>query len=636
MLIQQKSFIEVSCYWTMIQLVTQDVRIGIANIVANKLLSNSGAFRRAPEISRAPAIIIPKISVSSVTQIVNEGEIVVFEIMGDENIGDAILVNYSLQLVGDFFAGNKTGANQVMLSKIQQAAQIQVNTIDDTLAEQDGAVTLTLMDSDSYSLSDQSSARVVISDLVDRQQRVDEITQASQDILPEITGSIGARTLGIATQRIATAFSESGGLSTFNYDGNQDLTKILTAGGESLNDSTLTLRNVLGSSSFAVNLLPETENLSLATVWGIGDLRDLKSINSSSQRSWNGDIFTGHLGIDSKIGNGMLTGISASVVESELDHSGTTEDGLSFNSRVTTLNPYLGWESLTQNTKVNAIAGYGVGELDIDQVNYQLQTVSNSYYTLGISGNTRLYASESIIEGGESELSISGQSWFARQQLIGVEELINSMQIDTGHYRIGFEGSYNQNLASGSYMNQKLMIGLRSDFKNQQSIYGMEVSSNFSFDSPLGVSLTADGSMFVIEQGEIQKWSVLGTLNFDKNKDQLGTILEISPSYGQMYEENTQSLWSKDILESVSESGQYMDGFEVTTNLGYGIGIFDHTGKLTPFSGIDFAEDSNNKFHIGTRVQLGNDLNFEMTGTQEFNYEGSISQKIQLDGTIKW
>ena len=622
----QKSFIEVSVTDNDLP-ETQDVRISVASVVANRLLTNSGAFRRASETSRAPAIKVPKISVSSVAQIVNEGETAEFEIFGDENLGDAIIVNYTLQAVGDFFESIGTEIKYVIISKTQQSSQVQINTINDNLAEQDGAISLTLIDSNLYELSNQSSTRIVISDVADRQQRVDEITQASQDILPEITGSIGARTLGIATQRITTAFSESSGLSTFNYDGNQDLTKILTAGGDSLNDSTLTLRNVLGSSSIAINLFPESESSSLATIWGIGDLRDLKTANRTSQRSWDGDIFTGHLGIDSKVVNGLLTGISASITESEIDHSGITENGITFKSRSTALNPYLGWESLTQDTKVNAIAGYGVGKFDIDQTKYQLQTVSNSYYTLGISGNTRLYASESIIEGGESELSISGQSWFARQHLIGVEELINSMQIDVGHYRIGFEGSHNQNLESGSYLNQKLMIGLRGDFKNQQSIFGMEVSSNLGFDSPLGVSLTADGSMFVIEQGEIQKWSVLGTLNFDKNKDQLGTILEISPSYGQMYEENIQSLWSKDILESVSESGQYMDGFEVTTNLGYGIGIFDHTGKLTPFCGIDFAEDSNNKFHIGTRVQLGNDLNFEMTGTQEFNSEGSIRPK---------
>ena len=140
----------------------------------------------------------------------------------------------------------------------------------------------------------------------------------------------------------------------------------------------------------------------------------------------------------------------------------------------------------------------------------------------------------------------------------------------------------------------------------------------------------------MIEQGEIQKWSVLGTFNYDKDKNLLGTIFEISPSYGNMQETNSRSLWSTDILENISDTGQYMDGLHVVSNIGYGIAIFDHSSRLTPFGGIDFAEDSNNKYHIGTRVQLGTDLTFELIGTQEFNSEGSIYQKIQFDGTFNW
>ena len=53
---------------------TQDVRIGIANIVANKLLENSGAFTRSPETFQSPAIKVPKISVIAESVVVQEGE----------------------------------------------------------------------------------------------------------------------------------------------------------------------------------------------------------------------------------------------------------------------------------------------------------------------------------------------------------------------------------------------------------------------------------------------------------------------------------------------------------------------------------------------------------------------------------
>ena len=158
--------------------------------------------------------------------------------------------------------------------------------------------------------------------MADRQQRVEDISLASQDILPEMTGAIAARTLGVATDRIGNALSNSGAPSTFMYNGKQTLTELLTAGGEAINADSMTLRNVLGSSSFAIGLFPETEGPNTATIWGIGDYRDMKSEASSDSRSWDADIFTGHLGLDAMVGQGLLVGISAAVTESDFDHTG--------------------------------------------------------------------------------------------------------------------------------------------------------------------------------------------------------------------------------------------------------------------------------------------------------------------------
>ena len=112
--------------------------------------------------------------------------------------------------------------------------------------------------------------------------------------------------------------------------------------------------------------------------------------------------------------------------------------------------------------------------------------------------------------------------------------------------------------------------------------------------------------------------------------------MEISPSYGQMQGGNSRSLWSSDILESVSETGQYMDGVHVDTELGYGLSILGDTSRLTPFGGIGYSDDADNKYHVGTRLQLGSDLKFELTGTQEKDAEGTLNQQIKLDGAFNW
>ena len=62
-----------------------------------------------------------------------------------------------------------------------------------------------------------------------------------------------------------------------------------------------------------------------------------------------------------------------------------------------------------------------------------------------------------------------------------------------------------------------------------------KLGSGVSYTSPLGLSITGNSNMFLNEQGEIQKWSLLGKMSYDQGSDKLGTFMEISPSFGQMH-----------------------------------------------------------------------------------------------------
>ena len=472
------------------QNVVEESRISVADVAVDAILGlPQFSVSGEPRTGSAPVVELPKVAVAAVTSVVDEGAPARFNISGSGNLNDDVVVGYTLTPEGDFFDNLGQGSHWVRLSVSQPNSLVEIITVDDTTAERDGSLTLTLLDSQTYVLTDLSSARVAISDSADRQQRVEDISSATQDVQAEMTGALGARTLGFTSDRISNAFASKGVASTFMYNGKHDLTELIEIGGEAINGNSMTLREVLGSSSFAISLFPETDGPSMATIWGLGDYRDLKSTESSNSHSWDADVFTGHLGFDAMVDQGLLVGISAAITESDIDLTGATVDALTFKSRTTALNPYLGWTSADQAAELRAVAGYGVGEIDIDQTNYELQTVANIYHTLGISGNQRIYASDSILEGGVSELSITGQSWYARQNLFGVEDLINSMQTDASHYRIGIEGSHTQSLASGSTLKPTISVGLRGDGKDNQSIFGMEVGSGFSYTSTLGLSI---------------------------------------------------------------------------------------------------------------------------------------------------
>ena len=596
-----------------------------------------------PPIANAPNITLPKISVLAVFPVVEEGNSVIFNLSGDQNLQSHTTIDYTLTAEGNFFDGLSAEVRTVELTKNQRVSQVKIATIDDSMqmAEANGALTLTLIKRDGYELVEPFQARVVISDFADQQQRIriQDLTSASQDILPDLTGSLAVTTLGIANDRIDQAFPSilpSNTPVTFMYDGKQDLTDLLIAGGDAINDDSMTLRNVLSNSSFSLSLFPQAEGPIPATIWGIGLDNDFGSSSSDNERSWNGDVFTGTLGLDAMVSETLLAGVSAVITESNVDHSGLSEGGLSFTSHTTALNPYIGWKSVTGDTQIQAITGYGVGEIEIKQTNYAVQTASNTYFTFGVSGDKQIYSSDLILAGGVSELSVTGQSWFARQHLIGIADLIESTQTDASHNRLALKGSHTQTLETGSILQPTFSFGFRGDGRDNQSIFGMEVGTGISYTAPIGLSLSGDSYMFLVEQGEIQKWSLLGSILYDQNSDSRGAMFEIFPSFGQMKSEGNHSLWSSDILESVSDSGQYMDGGRINTDLSYGFSILGDTSRITPFAGYGYSTDETNRFSLGAKLDLGSDVKFELTGLNETNLEGLDYQKIKLDGTLNW
>ncbi len=94
--------------------------------------------------------------------------------------------------------------------------------------------------------------------------------------------------------------------------------------------------------------------------------------------------------------------------------------------------------------------------------------------------------------------------------------------------------------------------------------------------------------------------------------------------------------WSKDILNSVTETGQYIEGINVKAKLSFGMSFLNGTSILTPFGGILYSDISNNNFQFGSQFQLGSNLNFEFTGTQETNQKSLTNHLLQLDGIISW
>ena len=281
----------------------------------------------------------------------------------------------------------------------QDSASISISTTNDNHAGKDGLISVSIQANPSFEiLAGQGTAVVAVSDAIDRQQRVADITAQAQAFLPDLMGIMGSSTVDIVTQRSSQSYNGDNELS-LELGGENSVSGLITMGGEMINENTTSLKSFLGDSSFAFSLLSGDDFTIPATVWGFGDYQNITSEVGNNSSNWSGDLFTGRFGIDAMISDGLMTGLSAFISESEIEFDRVDTEDVQFISQMTSLNPYFGWTSKDQNSELHAIAGYGRGEIDIAQTTYENETLASESYSFGLTGSQLLYSSDSILSG---------------------------------------------------------------------------------------------------------------------------------------------------------------------------------------------------------------------------------------------
>ena len=617
-----------------VEVPTDDSRISIADNAVQSILN---VIRNNPPTeSEAPSPTnpnIPTVSIDSIHSQVEEGGSVEFDI--NANGGSEIAatnIKMSVNPVGDFFEFNEPQriSRQILG---QELVRVVFPTIDDTLAEADGRLEVSIIPDSSYRIAaNKSSTSVIVSDAVDRQVQQDLLTASSQAFLPDVVGNMTVRTTDLISQRVKQGINESNNIS-LNLGGQSSLRGLIEMSGEMANKDSIDWREVLGDSSFTLTLLSGEDFVTPTTIWGVGDNRSLSS--SSSSQAWSGDVFTGQFGIDTLINQEYLTGLSASVVENEIEIENEYADGLEFTLNSTTLNPYFSWHSPTQKAELQVVAGLGIGEFNINQADYEFETLASRSYSFALSGRKELYTSDSILNG-VTKLNIIGDSWFASNYIEGQADLLTNLQTDAHYLRLRTEGTHQFSLARGSLLTPLISVGIRDDRKDQLTNFGMELSSGFDYTDPIGLKLSGSGSMLYAGENTIQKMSINGTLGYDYGNDALGLTFAISPSWGQTLASIQNSLWSSNILANDKEVGQYTDGTQVSSELGYGFTLGEESRKLNLYSGYEFDAESDDQLSLGSSVSIGSHLSLDVEGTRAINAQETEATKYQFNARLSW
>ena len=458
------------------------------------------------------------------------------------------------------------------------------------------------------------------------------------DILPNVLEPITQQTAEALSERVQQAF-KSDEQFLFEFAGNSEITNMLQAGGELFNDDSLTLTEFLSDSSFMLSTESGGNSSITTTIWGTGYKNDALRSSNISENSWDGETFVGHLGLDAKIGEHTLLGVTSTYDESEIDLEIETDnlslDGdVLINSR--SLNPYLAYNSEEFGAQFRVSAGYGTGEIEIRPKGYNAEKTDTNISTFLFGGSKELYSTDKLFGENTLDITAKGDAWTAQQFIHENGLNINSAEVEVSNARLGTEGTFNYTFDSGSTLNPKLTLGGLWEGGDLENKVGFELGNEIVYTNPFGYSIKGLSQTLLGKDFFVEEWGVRGTVQYDQGNDKIGAIYRISPTWGDPDAVDSENLWNNLTASNKKTALNESNDARVETEFGFGIKAFDDYGLFTPYSGFDFTNDGEFDYQLGSRITIGDDFEFAIEGARETQTDGDLDHKVSLEGNLTW
>ncbi len=488
-------------------------------------------------------------------------------------------------------------------------------------------------------------------------------------ILSEVARAIADQNISAIAGRVERARTQQNGGSSFNFAGQQmpfngngggngndnqsmssTLASLMNTHASSMEDGTLDMKTLLGNSAFALPLnATDGDAAGGITFWGSGDYRNFGGEDEDLALDWDGDMFSIHLGLDTRITAEAIGGVALSRNEGELETDDTTKK--TYDISMTSINPYLGWSNA--RGEVWMTAGYGKGELDSDDGAGNTFSDDLSMNTFAIGGNGI------VLQRGANTLRLKGE---VTQSTLEVDESNSSFsgrQVDVNRARVSLEATNSIALVNGARTERSMELGIRHDGGDGATGTGAELGFGISLVNASGFSVEGKARVLLLgHDGDANEWGVSGTIKQSAGADGQGWSFALSPGYGDDAGD-IQHLWEDGLRDANGNGNGTANGNATDTDTDYtadatrdyaarldariGFGISAGTapwlgsgttpGLLTPYTAMTLSNDSN-RYRLGIQWKLGNRLDLDLVG--EHRDADDDDDTILLKGELRF
>ena len=359
--------------------------------------------------------------------------------------------------------------------------------------------------------------------------------------------------------------------------------------------------------------------------WGAGEYHHLGEPGATGV-DWKGNMVSAHVGVDVRVGPDILAGVAGSYSSGSFDftdRTGATAVTGTYGTTMASVHPYVAWFSGAPGTSVWGSAGFGRGDVEVDDVREGLRTSPASMLT-GAGG-----ASYQLLARGAGGVRLKAEGWAGQVAVDGTEQ-IEEVTLNMQRGKLALELTQAFRAAAGHEMAVVLEGGMRYDNGDGVNGASAEVGGGLRYtNSNLGLTAEGRGRFVISARDGYEEWGLGGTLMFDPATRGEGLSIRVAPSYGD-HRSGVNQLWERGVHDAVGDHDLGM-GPNVDGEIAYGIAGF----QGTPYSGFYLAERGTRAFSSGVRYDLGAGVGLRLEGTRRESGLGGARHAVAVRGRIR-
>ena len=471
--------------------------------------------------------------------------------------------------------------------------------------------------------------------------QVGRANRVNARVLPQVAAATLSQTLTAVTERIGAVASGQPAPASLQFGALPGRTleeewKFLPRS----EPSAPRLSEMLDGATFALPLQMSGDRAAVQpsglALWGRGERVSLSG--TEEEVSWDGDLWSAHLGADMRIRPDLLAGAALSYAEGEVDTQTADRDGSriagTYETTLTAIHPYVS-HVLADGSHLWGSMGYGQGEARIREGSATRKT-DLSQWSVALGGRRVLLEDSQRIAGGLTRIALKGEGALAQLDTDAQEEL-TELTVQTTRLRLLLEGSHERALQGGATLTPALEAGLRHDGGDLGSGLGLEAGASLTWrDRRAGWLAQLRARSLVAHEKDRDEWGISALVRMEPGVDGRGLSLSFGPEYG--HTDSGMERWFDYRLSPATANSATRDDREgrLEAELGYGIGI-SRTGAmalLTPYAGFSLAQSGSETFRVGARYRLGEGLSVGIEGKHQPQAVGENS--LTLRAAIRW